>query len=97
MKGGIFMELKHKSYVEYKGKPLVREGDVLYYGFINDPYILRLDIFMTDANGDPTMVIGTICPSNDTKKVIKQLNKSGLYEALDIGAEWLDHQNNKDQ
>ncbi len=87
------MELKHKNYIEYKGKPLVREGDVLYYGFVNEPYILRLDIFMKDANGDPTMVFGTICPTNDTNKVIKQLNKSGLYEALDIGGEWLDHQN----
>lgn len=87
------MELKNKTYVEYKGKPLVREGDVLYYGFVNDPYILRLDIFMKDAKGDPIMVFGTICPTNDTTKVIKQLNKTGLYEALDIGAEWLDHQN----
>ncbi len=87
------MELKNKNYIEYKGKPLVREGDTLYYGFVNDPYILRLDIFMKDANGDPTMVFGTICPTNDTNKVIKQLNKAGLYEALDIGAEWLEQYN----
>ena len=43
------MELKNKNYIEYKGKPLVREGDTLYYGFVNDPYILRIDIFMKDA------------------------------------------------
>jgi hypothetical protein len=39
------------------------------------------------------MVFGTICPTNDTNKVIKQLNKAGLYEALDIGAEWLEQYN----
>ncbi|MBQ3040866.1 MAG: hypothetical protein IJD42_04630 [Clostridia bacterium] len=87
------MELKNKNYVEYKGKPLVREGDVLYYGFVNDPYILRLDIFMKDAKGNPTMVFVTICPTNDTNKVVKQVGKAGIYEALDVGAEWLEHYN----
>lgn len=84
------MDLKDKCYIEYKGKPLVREGDVLYYGFINDKYILRLDIFMKDANNNPTMLFATICPTNDRNKVIKQVGKAGLYEALDVGAIWLE-------
>lgn len=93
MKGAIFMNLKNKNYIEYKGKPLVREGDVLYYGFVNDPYILRLDIFMKDANDNPTMLFATICPTNDTNKVTKQIGKAGIYEALDVGAEWLEQFN----
>lgn len=87
------MDLKNKNYVEYKNRPLVREGNVLFYGFVNDPYILRLDIFANDDNGNPKLVFGTICPTNDPTKVIKQLNKTGLFEALDIGAEWLEQAN----
>ena len=72
-KGGQCME--KKSFIEYKGKPLVREGDVLYYGFPKEKYILRLDIFMKDANDNPTMVFATICPTNDQKKIVKQIGK----------------------
>ncbi len=86
------MNLKHENYIEYKGKPLVREGDVLYYGFVNDPFILRLDIVIKDANGNPALVFGGICPTNDVNKPIKQVQKAGLYEALDIGSEWLAHE-----
>jgi hypothetical protein len=88
MKGGQCME--KKSFIEYKGKPLVREGDVLYYGFPKEKYILRLDIFMKDANDNPTMVFATICPTNDQKKIVKQIGKSGIYDSLDVGAIWLD-------
>ena len=28
----------------YKGKPLVRSGDVLYYGSMKDKYVCRLEI-----------------------------------------------------
>ena len=86
------MKLKHENYIEYKGKPLVREGEVLYYGFINDPFILRLDIVMRVKDGNPAIVFGGICPTNDVNKPIKQLQKQGLYEALDIGGEWLSHE-----
>ena len=88
MKGGFDMEFK--SPVMYKGKPLVREGDVLYYGFPTDKYVLRLDIFMKDDKNNPTMVFATICPTNDPKKIVKQIGKSGIYDSLDVGAIWLD-------
>ena len=79
-----------KKFVEYKGKHLVREGDVLYYGFPRDKYILRLDIFMKDANNNPTMVFATVCPTHDPKKIVKQVGKSGIYDSLDVGAIWLE-------
>ena len=82
--------MEKKSFIEYKGKPLVRDGDVLYYGFPKDKYILRLYIFMKDANDNPTMVFATICPTNDPKKIVKQVGKSGIYDSLDVGAIWLD-------
>jgi len=83
------MELKDKEYIEYKGLPLVKDGDVIYYGYANAKYILRLDIIMKDPQGNPSMIFITICPTNDMTKVIKQSTKTGLYDALDLGAEWL--------
>jgi hypothetical protein len=45
---------------------------------------------MKDANDNPTMVFATICPTNDQKKIVKQIGKSGIYDSLDVGAIWLD-------
>jgi hypothetical protein len=32
------------KFIEYKGKPLVREGNEIYYGFMSDKYYLFMMI-----------------------------------------------------
>ena len=34
----------------YKGKPLVRKDNELYYGRMTDPYVLRMQILSTYAH-----------------------------------------------
>lgn len=48
-----------KDYLVYKGRPLIRSGNVLYYGDMKDEYIIMLQILDTVpshglniANGD---------------------------------------------
>ena len=36
----------------YKGKPLVRKDNELYYGRMTDPYVLRMQILSTKSVGD---------------------------------------------
>ena len=87
------MELNKNQYVLYKGLPLVRDGDVLCYGDLDEKYILTLNILAKDDKNTPNMIMVQICHSNDRNKIVKgkQAFKTDLYEALDLGREWLVH------
>ncbi len=80
----------------YKNKPLVRCGNVLYYGNISDEYVIKLDVLdsKTLFNGDAASKVSVQLLSTDPdlsprKKIIKKCEKEGLYEALDIADVWL--------
>ena len=68
------MELKKNQYVLYKGLPLVREGDMLCYGDVDEKYILTLNILGKDDKEKPNMIMVQICHSNDRNKIVK-----GMY------------------
>lgn len=86
------MELNKDQYVLYKGLPLVRDGDVLCYGDLNEKYILTLNILAKDDKENPNMIMVQICHSNDRNKIVKgkQAFKKDLFEALDLGGIWLE-------
>ena len=84
------MENKKPQYVEYKGLPLVREGDCICYGDLSEKYILMLNILTKKENNEPDAILVQICQTNDRNKIEKQAFKNGLYEALDLGAIWLE-------
>lgn len=80
----------------YKNKPLVRCGDVLYYGNISDEYVIKLDVLdskmLFDGNAASKVSVQLLSTDPDLsprKKVIKKCEKEGLYEALDIAYVWL--------
>ncbi len=89
------MELNKNQYVMYKGLPLVRDNDTIYYGDLNDKYLLVLNILSKKANGEPDMIMVQICHTDNRNKIVsgKQAFKNGLYEALDLGIAWLEHLN----
>ena len=81
------------KYLEYKGKPLVREGDTICYGDMNEKCILILEIMSykeVDGNNLPDKIFIQIIDSKDPNKVIKQGQKNGLYDAFSIGLVWLE-------
>ena len=86
------MELNKNQYVMYKGLPLVREGDTICYGDLNEKYMLILNILSKKGNGEPDMIMVQICYTEDKNKIVKgkQAFKNGLYEALDLGIIWLE-------
>ena len=87
------MELNKNEYVMYKGLPLVREGDTICYGDLNEKYMLMLNILSKKENGEPDMIMVSICHTDDRSKLVKgkQAFKNGLFEALDLGSIWLEH------
>lgn len=76
----------------YKGRPLVRCGNDIYYGNMTDPYIVYLQILNTrKENGvDVADKVHIILLSTDDSKtlperIVRQANKAGLFNALSFG------------
>ena len=88
-----------EAFLEYKGKPLVRSGNMIYYGDINDAYVVCLMIKSeTEVNGEKIaddvqvqlLATDETLPPKD--RVIKKSEKKGLFTALDLGVAWLERQ-----
>ncbi len=80
------------QYMMYRGKPLVREGQQLCYGSMDDKYVLVLGIMSVRKYGGtevPDQILVQIQSTAD-KTVIKFGMKNGLYEAFEYGLNWLD-------
>ncbi len=81
------------KYLEYLDKPLVREGDTICYGDMNEKCILILEIMNykeVDGKKVPKNILIQVIDSKDPNKIIKQGNKEGLHDAFSIGLIWLD-------
>ena len=81
------------KYLEYLGKPLVREGDTICYGDLNEKCILILEIMSykeVDGKQVPKNILIQVIDSKDSSKIIKQGSKEGLHDAFTLGLVWLD-------
>ena len=81
------------NYLEYKGKPLVREGNTICYGDMSEKCILILEIMSYKGEGDnsvPDKILIQIIDSKDPTKILKQGEKNGLHDAYSIGLVWLE-------
>ena len=81
------------KYLEYQNKPLVREGNTICYGDMNEKCILVLEIMSyKDVGGEqlPNDVFIQVIDSKDPNKILKQGMKKGLHDAFSIGLVWLD-------
>ena len=89
--------LAEKEFSTYKGKPLVRCGDELYYGSMADRFVIRMQIKSKKKVGDieiaDKVVIQLLCTDpnlSPRKQLVKSSEKNGLYVALDIAEVWLE-------
>ena len=91
------------KYLMYKGKPLVREKNVICYGDMSDKYVLFLMALTTKKTEDGkeipdhilAQIISTDPKKSPSEKLEKQFEKNGLYDAIDIGLIWLEKLNRK--
>lgn len=93
-----------EKFLEYKGKPLVRSGNSIYYGDMNDPYVVFLTIKDSTELKDITLagaITIQLLATDDTlspkDRIVKKSEKNGLFNALDLGATWLERQLKKDK
>ena len=81
----------------YKGHPLMRKDNMVYYGSMADKYIVILQILETKNLQDlnlATKVSVQLQLTDQTVKsrdrVLKKSEKDGFYTALDVGCVWLE-------
>lgn len=86
-----------EKFFTYKGYPLVRSGNQIYYGYMSDPYVIWIQILETQETDGEKMTSKVRVVQMDTnepnplKAFVKNAEREcGLYEALDTAKVWLD-------
>ncbi len=81
----------------YKGRPLMRKDNIIYYGSMQDPYIIFIQISETKKVGDLDVASKVSVQLQRTDpnvrsrdRIVKASEKNGLYQAMDVGAIWLE-------
>lgn len=88
---------ENTPFLMYKGRPLVRSGNVLYYGSMAEKCVIMMQILSTKDENDMTMAekiqIQLLSTDPDLRmkdRILKKSEKIGLYNAMDIGSIWLE-------
>ena len=81
----------------YKGHPLMRKDNMIYYGSMADTHIVILQILETKKMGDSEIATRvsvqlqlTDPNARSRDRIVKKGEKAGLYTALDFGSVWLE-------
>ena len=90
------MAYKNEFPLVYKGHPLRRKGNLIYYGSMADKYIIIFQILSTkkvqDLDVANRVLVQLQLTDPDLKsrdRVVKKSEKDSLYAAMDVAAVWL--------
>ena len=86
-----------KMPLSYKGHPLRRKDNLIYYGTMAEKYIIMLQILDTkkvdDLDVATKVAVQLQLTDPDLKsrdRVVKKTEKDSLYTAMDVATVWLD-------
>lgn len=88
---------KKNDLLEYKGHPLMRKDNIIYYGSMSDSHIIMMQILDSADMKDLPVAkrvsvqlqqTGTNVRSKDC--IVKKTEKNSLWSAMDIASIWLD-------
>ena len=81
----------------YKGHPLMRKDNLIYYGSMADSHIVMLQVLETKKVNDVDIATRvsvqlqlTDPAAKSRDRVVKKSEKNGFYTALDVGSVWLE-------
>lgn len=81
----------------YKGRPLRRKDNLVYYGSMADKYIIMLQVLDTKkvddleiANKVAVQLQLTDPDLKSRDRVVKKTEKDSLYAAIDVASVWLE-------
>lgn len=82
--------------LEYKGYPLRRKDNLIYYGSMSDKYIIMLQVMETkkvkDLDVATRVAVQLQLTDPELKsrdRVVKKTEKGSLYAAMDVAYVWL--------
>lgn len=85
--------MSEQKLLHYKGRPLVRRGNMIYYGHPTDKYIILLIVNASKPLGDlelsTNITIQLQTNGEGKEKVIKKAEREGMFAAMDIAEYWL--------
>ncbi len=88
---------EENAVLTYKGHPLMRKDNIIYYGSMADTHIVMLQILESkkvqdlDVATRVSVQLQLTDPGAKSRdRVVKKSEKPGLYDALDVGCVWLE-------
>ena len=88
---------KEKIPLVYKGHPLRRKDNLIYYGSMADKYIIMMQILDTkkvddlDVASRVSVQLQLTDPDLKSRdRVVKKTEKDSLYNAIDVASVWLE-------
>ena len=88
---------KKTATLQYKGHPLRRKDNLIYFGSMAEKYIIMLQILDTkkikDLDVATKVSVQLQLTDPDLKsrdRVVKKSEKDSLYAAMDVASVWLD-------
>jgi hypothetical protein len=88
---------EEKNILTYKGHPLMRKDNMIYYGSMADSHIVMLQILETENVGGEEIAkrVSVQLQLTDPavrprERIVKKGEKAGLFTALDFGCVWLE-------
>ena len=86
-------EKKESNLLEYKGKPLIRRGNILLYGNLAERVVAEMVILQTKEQGGQEYATNVLVQLRNNiganQTVLKKAERDGLYRALDLACFWL--------
>lgn len=89
--------MAEENVLMYKGRPLMRKDNMIYYGSMADSHIVMLQILESKKVGEGEVATRvsvqlqlTDPAAKSRDRVVKKSEKDGLYTALDVGCVWLE-------
>lgn len=86
-----------EKFLTYKGRPLVRNGNTIYYGDPSKSHVIMMQILNTKQVGElevaskvSIQLLKTDPDASARERIVNKSEKRGLYAALDIAEVWLD-------
>lgn len=89
--------MAQSNFLTYKGKPIVRKGNEVYYGNMSDSHVIMLRIMSNKTVGDMEVaekVVVQLMATDEslpaTERIVKKCDRVGLYNAMDVAVVWLE-------
>ena len=82
--------------LKYKNRPLLRKDNLIYYGSMADSHVIVLQILESKKVKDTEVATRVSVQLQLTdpnvrprERIVKKVEKPGIYSALDVGCIWL--------